>query len=331
MRDQVRQQVFDYLLGALDSREMEAVEVRLGSDPDYQQALDWAREQLGRLEALRNDFLPPAGLAKRTCQLLFDPARRLRMARRRWTMTPVAAASYCRRRCNLADAGVAAAILVIAGLLVAPAINGTRFQARLATCQNNLRHVGQALGEYSDKNHDLFPVVPTEGNLAAAGIYAPILTEDGFLTEPEAVLCPESAQARQRDFRVPSLGELRSAAGQRLSEIQQKMGGSYGYCLGFFDHGVYQPTRNLGRDYFAIMADAPSTDRPDYQSDNHGGLGQNVLFEDLHVEFCSTTRPGDRSDDIFTNNNHEVAAGLDRDDAVVARSGTAPVLFISLP
>ena len=109
------------------------------------------------------------------------------------------------------------------------------------------------------------------------------------------------------------------------------MGGSYGYCLGYFDHGVYQPTRNLKRDYFAIMADAPSMDRPDHQSENHGGLGQNVLFEDSHVEFCSTTRPGDGTDDIYANDNNEVAPGLNRDDAVIASSGTAPFVFVSIP
>ena len=119
------------------------------------------------------------------------------------------------------------------------------------------------------------------------------------------------------------------AVGNELSCIQQKMGGSYGYCLGYFDHGIYHPTRNLNRDYFAIMADTPSADRPDHQSDNHGGRGQNVLFEDLHIEFCSTSRPA--NDDIYLNDNHEVAAGLNRDDAVIASSGTAPVVLVSLP
>jgi hypothetical protein len=200
----------------------------------------------------------------------------------------------------------------------------------VTACQDNLRQVGQALTEYSHKNHDVFPVVPAQGNLAAAGVYAPILAEDGFLTEPGMVLCPDSEQAQQSNFRLPSLDELRSAVGQELSRIQQKMGGSYGYSLGYFEHGVYQPTRNLNRDYFAIMADAPSQDRPDHQSANHGGLGQNVLFEDLHIEFCSTSRPGNGSDDIYANDNQEVAPGLHRDDAVIAASGTAPVVCINL-
>jgi hypothetical protein len=229
------------------------------------------------------------------------------------------------------DAGVAAVIFVTAGLLVLPAVNAMRFQARVAACQDNLRQVGQALTEYSHKNHEVFPVVPAAGNLAVAGIYAPILTQDGFLGESQLLLCPDSAQAQEKGFRVPSLDELHSAVGQELSRIQQKMGGSYGYCLGYFDHGVYQPTRNLNRNYFAIMADAPSDDRPEHQSDNHGGLGQNVLFEDLHIEFCSTTRPGNGSDDLYSNDNHEVAPGLHRDDAVIASSGTAPVVYVSLP
>ena len=330
MTDQVRQQVLDYLLGALDDSEMDAVAALLSSEPAYQQALPWARGEMLRLEVARPEVSPPPGLAQRTCRLVFNPAWRLRASWRPWRMTPLAATQHGRRHWSLADAGVAAAILLIAGLLVLPAISGSRFQARLITCQNNLRQVGQALTEYSDKNHDLFPVVPMEGNLAAAGIYAPILTQDGFLTEPETVLCPESIQAQERDFRVPSLAELRSAAGRKLTDIQRRMGGSYGYSLGYFDHGAYRPTRNLGRDYFAILADAPSN-RPDHKSDNHGGLGQNVLFEDSHVEFCSTTRPGDGSDDIYTNNANVVAPGLNRDDAVVAPSGTGPVVFVSLP
>ena len=44
------------------------------------------------------------------------------------------------------------------------------------------------------------------------------------------------------------------------------MGGSYGYCIGYLDQGVYQPTKNLGRAGFALMADAPREERPDRQS-----------------------------------------------------------------
>ena len=61
----------------------------------------------------------------------------------------------------------------------------------------------------------------------------------------------------QTNFQIPSLEVLEKAAGQQLANIQQKMGGSYGYCLGYLAGGILQPTRNSNRDYFAILADAP--------------------------------------------------------------------------
>ena len=288
-------------------------------------------DSVGRIHGMRRELDPPPRLAQRTCENILDTKKRLRAASQCRSMTPTPAVPHSRCRLTRSDVVVAAVIFLIAGLLVLPAVNGSRFQARLAACKDNLLQVGQALTEYSHKNHDVFPVIPSEGNMSAAGIYAPILTQEGYLAESDRVLCPDSTQAQQQDFRIPSLDEVRSSNGQELASIKQKMGGSYGYCLGYFDHGVYQPTRNLNRPYFAIMADAPSSDRANHQSDNHGGLGQNVLFDDMHVEFCSTTRPGNGNDDIYTNDNNEVAPGLNRDDSVIAPSGTAPLVYVSLP
>jgi type II secretory pathway pseudopilin PulG len=329
MTDRVRQQVFDYLLGTLDESEMEDLRARLEHDPAYRHAMRLASRDLGRLRGLKCEVPVPPRLAERTCDLVFNPRERLRRSRLR-AMTAQPTTLAATGRSNWIDVAVAGVIFLIAGLLILPAINSSRYQARITACQGNMRNVGQALSEYSHRNNEVFPAVPAQGNLAADGIWAPVLKEQGFLPEPQQVLCPESPQAQQADFRIPTLDELRKAAGQELARIQQKMGGSYGYCLGYSDHGIFQPTRNLNRDYFAILADAPS-DRPDHQSANHGGLGQNVLFEDLHVEFCSTTRPGNGLDDIYTNDNHEVAPGLHRDDSVIASSGTVPVVYISLP
>ncbi len=106
------------------------------------------------------------------------------------------------------------------------------------------------------------------------------------------------------------------------------MGGSYGYCIGYLDQGVYQPTKNLGRAGFALMADAPREERPDRQSANHGGRGQNVLFEDGHVQFLASSRPAGMTDDIFANDDDLVAAGVHRDDSVIASSGVMPIIYV---
>ena len=330
MAGRVRQQIVDFLLGSLDESEMDAVRARLDIDPEYRRELLLARCDLGRLRRLKRETPVPDELAERTCRIVFDPLERLRLSKcRRRTMTPVGVAAGPVRRARWVDVAITGAVFVVAGLLIVPAINGSRFQAHVITCQDNLRDVGQALSEHSHRNHEIFPPVPAQGNLAADGIWAPMLQDEGLLIEPQRLLCPETQLAQESDFHIPSLDNLRKAAGHELASIQQKMGGSYGYCLGYFDHGILQPTRNLNRDYFAILADAPS-DRPDHQSDNHDGLGQNVLFEDLHVEFCSTTRPRDGRDDIYTNYQHEVAPGTDSEDSVLASSGTAPVVYVGL-
>ena len=61
--------------------------------------------------------------------------------------------------------------------------------------------------------------------------------------------------------------------------------------------------RPLGRRPRARSAPTP-------QSANHGGSGQNALFEDGHVEFLRTSRPAGRVDDIFANDDNLVAAGV---------------------
>ena len=228
MADRVREQVLDYLLGGLDDSETETVQARLEVDPVYKRAMCRASSDMALFDRLRREIVPPPGLAKRTCEFLFDPARRLRAAAardpeyrvpRRRSMTAPPATPPSGRRVNWGDMGVAAVIFVVAGLLVLPAIKGAHFfQAGVAASRNH-----------------------------------------------------------------------------------------------------------------ANMADIPSADRPDQQIDNQGGVEQNTSFDDLHVEFFSTTRLGDGSDDIYLNNNQEVAPGLHRNDALIASSGTAPVVCVSLP
>lgn len=332
MTHRVREQILGYLLGALDDSEMEQVEARLRADPAYGRELARVRRQLEDLEMAADECQPPPGLVQRTCDFVFA---HVRCARPRSVpaepkrLSPHAAAPHWTGRVGWLDVTVAALIFVVAGLVTLPAIQGSRFQSRLITCQDNLRQLGLSLGEYSHRNGEYFPRIPLKGRLAAAGIYAPTLTHDGYLTEPHRVLCPESPQSEQRDFRVPSIEELQTACDREVARLRQQMGGSYGYCLGHVEHGVFVPTRNLCRKYFAIMADAPSNNLPERQSANHGGLGQNVLFEDGHVEFAATSQPTEGADDIFANDDHVVALGVHCNDSVIAPSGTAPIIFVS--
>jgi hypothetical protein len=189
-------------------------------------------------------------------------------------------------------------------------------------------NLGQALVHYSQAHGGYFPEVPLDGNLAAAGVYAPTLMQAGLI-EPRTLLCP--AQASQwKDFRVPTLDELRQAQGVALRQMHRTMGGSYGYGLGYYDGGVYYQQRNRDRSTFALMADAPSSavqGRAPIALGNHGVRGQNVLFEDGRVKLLDTFHVAEVGDHIFQNDLGHVGPGIGPDDAVVAASDTAPTIL----
>jgi hypothetical protein len=331
-----------YLLGALEDDERAALEEQLRSSAKLRQRLENLRQRIGLLQGATGDFPPPPGLARRTCHFIAAfaeahsdqpaaarsgesaAARRLRAAP---LLTPAEVPAGGSWRWG--DVSMMAGVLVTAVLLIVPAIEGSRFRARVTACQDNLQQLGTALVRYSQNHGNYFPQVPQQGNLAAAGIYAPALLNDGLLDSSRQVVCPGSSLATDQPFQVPSFSELQAASGQELGKLRSKMGGSYGYSLGYIDDGRYVSTRNLSRPTFALMADTPSDTLPGFQSRNHGGQGQNVLFEDGHVRFLTSSRPIEDGDDVFVNDTGLVAAGQQRNDSVVAGSSAAPLVFIS--
>jgi len=346
MNDRPREELLGYLLGALEDQEQEAVQKQLKQDATLRQQLTDIQAALRPLEAGKLSFIPPAGLAGRTCQWIAAQSADAASLRSETAAPPPKSQPISRRRPQLApallgdtrpavetsgnwswiDLAVAASILAAAFLLLFPAIENSRFQAQVVACQDNLRQLGVALVQYSQANRDYFPYVPTKGRSAAAGIYAPILIDAGYLMEPRTVVCPGSWVADETGFAVPTLEQLQSAEpGEQLSQLRETMGGSYGYSLGYVVNGLHQATRNLGRSTFALLADAPDYGQDQFQSLNHGGRGQNVLFEDGRVVFLPTPKPNQQADDLFLNDTGFVAAGTHENDSVIGGSSTPPL------
>ena len=140
------------------------------------------------------------------------------------------------------------------------------------------------------------------------------------------MICPASELAEEIDnFHVPTLVELEAAEPAEQMQLIKTMGGSYGYSLGYrHENGEYTAPLALGRSTHVILADAPSRDHEERMSNNHGTCGQNLLFEDFHVEYVTGCRPQSCRDHIFLNRDGVQAAGVDRDDVVIGPSDASP-------
>lgn len=319
----MREDLLGYLLGALEPSEQRLVETRLLECAQLRHELELLRNSLAPLEADAEQFTPPAGLVARTCRLV--SLRSYRESPNDEAARPLGGTPT---RWRVVDMLVAAGIVIAASMLFFPAVAHSRFQAKVDACQNNLRVVGQALLRYSQFHDGYFPVVPVSGNLSMAGVYAPTLLDHGFLDGAQWVCCPGDLSVRDPLLKVPTLAQLEAAGPRMLIQLRRTSGGSYGYLLGYVENGRYYPHRNLHRANFAILADAPDPRRQG-SSAHHDFEGQNMLFEDGHVDFRCLCDCG-CDDNIYMNVLGVVGAGIGRNDCVLGRSDAPPVLIRSL-
>jgi hypothetical protein len=320
-----REQLLGYLLGALDRAEGEQLEAEFEHDPELRVQLDRLSacvRQMGLDDEPRH-YDPPPGLAARTCQFVATQTEPL--VTRSQALSSYYGAEQ-QRRMTWFDLLTAAAVLIVAAALFFPAVSLSRFQAQIASCQNHLRQIGLGMHGFSDAQPDgSFPGPEAEGNRAAAGVVASLLVANQYVDSP-VFLCP-GAQARERavDFRVPLPPELDAAVGQELAAMQQRMGGNYGFNLGYLVNDALMRPRNSGRGQYVLVADAPSNMQLNRVSNNHRGRGQNVLYEDGHVQFVPQIPSPQLTDDPYHNREGWVSAGLDREDAVIGASGDHPL------
>jgi hypothetical protein len=322
-----REHLLGYLLGALDRAEQEQVEAELEVNPalrDELRRLDSSIDRLG-LTAEPEHFEPPAGLAARTCR--YVAVRSEPVILRRATLAPLG--EYAPRRFAWTDLIVAAAVVLVAASLFFPALAHSRSQAQIAGCQNNLRYQWLALAQHTESNQDRsFPLAEADGNRSNAGIVPVHLVQRKLVPSDRVFLCPAAWRKwLEEPYCVPTYDEVDAAVDAVLEALQERMGGDFGYAMGYIHNGQLQPVCNTQRSHYPIVSDAPSPAMPGRQSANHG-RGQNVLYEDGHIEFVVDVTV--LVDDPFHNLDGEVAAGLMCDDAVLGASSDRPLPLISI-
>ena len=326
----MREKLLDYLVGGLESKECDQVRKALQEDPHLQQQLELLQTSLDPLEVCQH-YEPPAGLRDRTVEHVMRTVQQQENTgpsrKSGWTVEsgdPAVrlAGSAAPDKWTILDVVVAVAILMTASMMVFPLLMNSRYAAQLRGCQENLQQIGLAMHDYSSTHDGFFPHASGDHKWSVAGAYAPVLYNNEFVTRPALFLCPAvTDDGKWADWKPPTAQHMAQSTGEELAKLQNVMGGTYGYNLGYWSDGRYFPPRNLHRAFFPTMADVPSPRLAGRRSSNHGGNGQNVLFEDGHVQYLIDSEIRPRNDAIFYSDRGRVEPGRHRYDAVIGESG----------
>src|SRR5262249_32127585 len=155
---------------------------------------------------------------------------------------------------------------------------------------------------YSRLHDGALPRVEEEPPRHVAGIFVPILRDEGLLDRRFGMNCPGTGSPPTPTFSLEELERL-AANPQQFMECARRLSGCYAYTLGYRDSqhrltGVRFDPAEANNNYLPIMADRPPFDQRNYlsaaavNSPNHDGAGQNVLFMSGRVEFCKNRMAG---------------------------------------
>lgn len=340
-----------YVLGALDAQEHRELQQTIDQNPQIEEELLRIKSSLMPLDEL-DTAGPKAGLARRTCEAVaswektqssadsaspdrlsaFDlvasssqsstisidgdlntseaPPAKLRPAVSQRLLHPTT--------WSISDVLVGVALLLICAGILFPTISYARNNSRILACQNNLRQVGLAMMNYSSINEGNFVAIPSAGNLAASGCYAPILKDAG-LVEDDSIFACAGISAQEPPVHIAARDQIESAdSEEEINHYRRTMGGHFGYTMGYCENEKYCPPRYMGRTNIVLLADQPSNDLTGRRSSNHNGKGQNCLFEDGRVAFIKGHALA--GDAIFENDYGIVAPGSHPSDNVIAPS-----------
>ena len=328
----MNEDIIGFVMGALDAQEHQRIENLVRSDTELQSQVDLIRRSLLPLESYRH-CEPPSDLHNQTLAYVFDQVDAHKVGSAVPMVQPaftskqlVASSRRSWRPMDILVTGIVAASLL---MLLSPALFNSRFAAELRQCQNNLQKLYAGFSNYSITHDGEFPTVPNNSAFATSGAYAPILIEQGYVEGDDNFFCPaafESIAWRQQG--IPTRQSVTNASVEDISAMQQRMGGTYGYSVGYQAGGRIRAIRNQQRPNFALIADRPSGESVRRYNMNHGGLGQNILFENGHVAFVRGTQSVGLGDHYYVSDRGIVEPGVHRDDSVIMESGI-PITNVS--
>ena len=279
----------------------------------------------------------PPQLASRTCHFVEHAIQKSQSLCQRGSAAKSLSESHdplvSPSRWSLADLGVGICILGAVAALVLPGLHVDREKSRRTYCQYNMHQIGAALMDYAVRFDRGLPQINAGDNAGLVclgpGGQRRVLSREDLA---RLVVCPSSELAERVSkgciiIKIPTRQELQEATGARRDQFLRYMAGDVAYTIGYRDaNGKLRQVRSGCRRDVPVLSDAPSAAIAGYQSANHGGCGQNVLFQDLSCRYCTQCKSHEQRDHWFLNDEGQVAAGCREDDIVLGSSDATPVI-----
>ncbi len=313
-----------YLLHALDPEMQRHTERYLERRPEARQRLERLRRSLEPLALDSTPVEPPKDLVVRAlahvaeyCCRDLPPAPPQPYAR------TLALPRFSIRRM---DVLVAACLLLLVGGIGTSWLYYLHFLHGRSTCEQDLHEMYVGLDAYRMQKGafpDVNKIAKPPKNVA--GLVVPMLVSEGYLAKDFAIHCPgEQALGFPVDFKTALAMDV-----EDFNYHAPTFTPCYGYSLGYKDssgnvHGPSAAAGDVSSSILMLMADTPPPESSLANSPNHGGFGQNVLFQDGSCRFVRDRNAGIGGDDMYLNKDNKRKAGTDPLDPVIGDSASQP-------
>lgn len=283
-------------------------------EPDHSPRLDKIRQGLFLLADDDMEIAMPPRLAEKTLARIHKKTTLQEHLRE--TVIP-------RRSWRISDIAVAASIVFAMFLGTFPALNRARFTASNLACSANLSQLWQSAEQYSTA-FDFYPSALAQNQQMPAGALLVLMKHTGHLNDSVTLSCP-GCGSQVHAGELPEWTEVEKNLARNNPQLESAMQNVYAVHPGMSGpNGLTHLRRNMPdqlRSNVPLFGDRPAPtnfwSQVHINSDSHGGLGQNVVFVDGHVEFSKSRRFHKSNDDIYTNHLGEVSAPSSADDMIL--------------